>query len=456
MSDDEEAQSRRGGDVEEAQSPHSPELGASRSSQSLIPPLEADDSDESVKLKKKRGHKKDQREWKLLAQYQKSDHDPEEIEHKIFEECKKQMEVTRLYRIDSKPAKEHDIFTWKHSNFWSVAKGSVNYQMLCCLMKRRFGCDCQIKICRTSEYVSLEMRGTHDAESHSPEKDTSKFLKVAQIAAIRTGVRIAPKLSAKHLRRNLENSSPEKRIDPALAECVRRKVRKFRSELTSELLDRLAVDDSYGFLVNLVEQRWLPTLLESHNDADTSFHFDMFDVFMIGKDLNPSDDIVYLNMTSLWHLCNWLRGIDAGWILQLNGDVTFKVNRRGVAALTLGVSSLGHVSNPLCWALIPETAESEVTYTGTFRSFQDAVILVLKTYICCGDAECTACGLFQELRESRNVQQFMRTDEYKAGKLHVDATLCDHHLGFHKFTSDEFGFEANTCVNHALGIGAAN
>ena len=73
MSDDEEAQSRRGGDVEEAQSPHSPELGASRSSQSLIPPLEADDSDESVKLKKKRGHKKDQREWKLLAQYQKSD-----------------------------------------------------------------------------------------------------------------------------------------------------------------------------------------------------------------------------------------------------------------------------------------------------------------------------------------------------------------------------------------------
>ncbi len=70
--------------------------------------------------------------------------------------------------------------------------------------------------------------------------------------AIRTGVRIAPKQSAKLLRRNLENSSPEKRISPSLAECVRHKVRKFRLELTSELLDGLAVDDSYGFLVSLV------------------------------------------------------------------------------------------------------------------------------------------------------------------------------------------------------------
>jgi hypothetical protein len=76
-------------------------------------------------------------------------------------------------------------------------------------MKRRFDCDCQIKICRTLQYVSIEMRGTHDADSHAPEKDTSNFLKVAQISAIGTGVRNAPKQSAKLLRRNLENSSPE-------------------------------------------------------------------------------------------------------------------------------------------------------------------------------------------------------------------------------------------------------
>ncbi len=62
----------------------------------------------------------------------------------------------------------------------------------------------------------------NDAEKSSPEKD--KFLKVAQISAIRTGVSIAPKQSAKYLRCNLENSSLEKQIDPALVECVLFKV----------------------------------------------------------------------------------------------------------------------------------------------------------------------------------------------------------------------------------------
>ncbi len=103
----------------------SPELGAS-SSKSPVPPLshndsESDQDEESdeesaderlVKNlnQKKRGHKKDLREWKVISQYQKADHEPEEIEHKIFEERKRLMEATRLFRIDSKLAKEHDIF----------------------------------------------------------------------------------------------------------------------------------------------------------------------------------------------------------------------------------------------------------------------------------------------------------------------------------------------------------
>ncbi len=164
----------------------SPELGAS-SSKSPVQPLsdndyESDQHEESADERpmKKRGHKKDVLEWKELAQYQKADHEPEEIEHKIFEECKRLMEVTRWFRIDSKPALEHDIFLWKHSTFWSVGKGSVDYQMLYCPTKRRFKCDCQIKICRTSQYVSLEMHGTNhdDADSHSvtcTREYTSKF-----------------------------------------------------------------------------------------------------------------------------------------------------------------------------------------------------------------------------------------------------------------------------------------
>lgn len=49
------------------------------------------------------------------------------------------------------------------------------------------------------------MRGMNDAEKSPPEKDTSKFLKVSD-SCHRNGDRIAPKQSAKHLCRNLENS----------------------------------------------------------------------------------------------------------------------------------------------------------------------------------------------------------------------------------------------------------
>ena len=262
--------------------------------------------------KKKRARKKDNREWTFIVQFNKNDHEPEDIQHLVFSECKKLMEVTILFRLTTASTKANDIFLWKHSNFWSTAKGVMQFQMLVCPMKRRFGCECQLKICRTDAYVSIEMRGTHDAESHAPEKDRSKFLKVAQIEAIRSGVRVAPKQSAKHLRRNLEHSSPNSRIDPELLSSVRRKVRKFRHELTMDSLKSGALDDSYGHLERLVEQRWFPTLLDVHNNPDAEFHFDMFDVFIIGKDLNPADDIVYMNMTSLWHICNWLRAIASG------------------------------------------------------------------------------------------------------------------------------------------------
>ena len=49
----------------------------------------------------------------------------------------------------------------------------------------------------------------------------------------------------------------------------------------------------------------------------------------------------------------------------------------------------------------------------------------------------------------------MRSDEYKAGELVVDATLCDCQNGYYNFTVEEFGIEPNTCVNHPTGIGAS-
>ncbi len=108
-----------------------------------------------------------------------------------------------------------------------------------CFLETRFGCSCQLRVTNSPAGTTLEMRGTHDATSHAPEKDQSKFLKVQQIEAIRAGVRVAPKQSAKHLRRNMIYSSPPKSIGPDLARSVERRVRLFRAQLTEEKLEKI-------------------------------------------------------------------------------------------------------------------------------------------------------------------------------------------------------------------------
>ncbi len=107
-----------------------------------------------------------------------------------------------------------------------------------------------VRVTNTPTTTALEMRGIHDATSHTADKDKSKFLKLQQIEAIRTGVRLAPKQSAKHLRRNSMYCSPPKRIGPDLARSVARRVRLFRAKLTTEKLEMEGVemDDSYAAL----------------------------------------------------------------------------------------------------------------------------------------------------------------------------------------------------------------
>ena len=93
------------------------------------------------------------------------------------------------------------------------------------------------------------------------------------------------------------------------------------------------------------------------------------------------------------------------------------------------------------------------TYTGTWHSVRDSIILLLRTFVTCDG--CYASDAIRDLRESQRVKKFMRSDEYKAGELIVDATLCDHQGGYYNFTVEEFGIEPNTCVNHSTGIGAS-
>ncbi len=84
------------------------------------------------------------------------------------------------------------------------------------------------------------------------------------------------------------------------------------------------------------DSMFFSSLVAEHNNLDSHFHFNLFEPFVIGRDLNPKDDIVYITFSTIWHLCNFLCNIGAGWLLQVNGDATYKVCWRSVAMLIEG------------------------------------------------------------------------------------------------------------------------
>ena len=234
----------------------STELGAGGATQPVSPmrehESESDDDDEEDVGKKKRTLKKDLRGWESVAMIQKGEaalHYTEDIKQLIYEAAKKIMEDSGLIKLATHRPKPSDLHLWKHRTSWDADGNTTRTTIYYCPLLTKFGCTCQLKVTDMSSAVYVEKRGEHNKDSHSSDKDKSKFLKLHQIEAIRSGVIIAPKQTAKHLRRNLMHASPEKRIAPTLARSVERSVRTFRAKLTNAKLDGNAVDDSYGSLV---------------------------------------------------------------------------------------------------------------------------------------------------------------------------------------------------------------
>jgi hypothetical protein len=258
----------------------SPELRAGGATQPVSPMPEHDsqsgDDNEDVG-KKIRTLNKDKREWESFATIKKGEdavHDPEDIKNLICEAAKKVMEDSGSIKLATHRPKPTDLHLWKHRTSWDADGNTTRTTIYYCPLRSKFGCMCQLKVTDMSRADYVEKRSVHDKDSHSSDKDKSKFLNLHQIEAIRSGVIITPNQTAKHLRGNLMHASPEKRIAPTLARSVQRQVRKFRVKLTEAKLDGNSVDDSYGSHVALADAKWFTTLLANHNDPDCDFHFE--------------------------------------------------------------------------------------------------------------------------------------------------------------------------------------
>jgi hypothetical protein len=184
--------------------PHSPELGqlmtpppAPQFSTELSETIDKDQDDEEAKdeeeeeeepvPKKKRTLKRDTREWTLLFRLDKGDQagfGDEEIKHHVYQEEKKIMEQSGLCKLATSKPKHTDLHLWKRKVGWGSDKDTPYTNIYMCPLETRFGCTCQLRVTNSPAGTTLEMRGTHDATSHAPEKDQSKFLELQQIEAI--------------------------------------------------------------------------------------------------------------------------------------------------------------------------------------------------------------------------------------------------------------------------------
>ena len=176
---------------------------------------EPDDAEEEEK-KVNRSYARTRVKWVRMLTINKGEMDEDEIKEKISAGARAFMESSGLYKLPGHKSNETDCGLWKRARDWWCDGGKTLVLLYKCPLAGRFDCKCQVKITENPNYHLLETRGEHNEECHNPTEDKSKYLKLKQLDAIQTGVRVSPQQSARELRRNLVNLSPEKRISPKL------------------------------------------------------------------------------------------------------------------------------------------------------------------------------------------------------------------------------------------------
>ena len=117
----------------------------------------------------------------------------------------------------------------------------------------------------------------------------------------------------------------------------------------------------------------------------------MFENLVMGADIQPARMLVTLNVSNSWSLLYALRAIIAGWIFQINTDVTFGVCRHAVDLLSMGINSMQHRNYSACYCIIQSKCESENVYTGCFLQMQQAVHSLMDATDR-GKKNCTSCA----------------------------------------------------------------
>ena len=116
--------------------------------------------------------------------------------------------------------------------------------------------------------------------------------------------------------------------------------------------------------------------------------------------------------------------------------------------LVLGFCSMGGANHPAVWSYIPHQTEGELMYTVTFREMERQALSLLTVNV---DKKCDFTRYFKYLLVQVGVQDYVKSDLFRQGKLPIDQAQSDHQAGWRNFSLSELGHPPNICSAHLTG-----
>jgi hypothetical protein len=95
---------------------------------------------------------------------------------------------------------------------------------------------------------------------------------------------------------------------------------------------------------------------------------DLFKPYVIGRQIIAADRTVFMSFATCWDLLSIFRSLAAGYLVQLQTDVTYKASTAALNKLGFCVNMLGWHFAPWSYTLIPAETESEAMYTAAYSA----------------------------------------------------------------------------------------
>jgi hypothetical protein len=240
-----------------------------------------------------------------------------------------------------------------------------------------------------------------------------------------------------------------KTIGAEHSRCVIRRIGHARKNLmTKQLCGFMIADSLAGSLTEFCICSSWSELVRKHNDPAIDYDVSLYEYVVIGYELIAEQDVVRINMSSVWILANALRAIVAGRNFQLCADVTGNFCNRSVDLLEFLVTSIPCQDNVLCLSIIPKATESELFYKLSYDDLRPAVDYLCKVRPCM-NANCKCCTLIRELLAEKNIVEYIPSKEFTAQKLLLQTAMCDNFQGFCNFCRAELEIDPILCKPHA-------